>query len=60
MPSECTTLARVGASPACAPLPSVRASLEEAGADVTYREIENLSHTYPREVNGEIADWLMR
>ncbi|MGX1197795.1 phospholipase/carboxylesterase [Parvibaculum sp. MBR-TMA-1.3b-4.2] len=35
-------------------------TLEEAGADVTYREIENLSHTYPREVNGEIVDWLMR
>ena len=34
------------------------AALTAAGARVTYREIEDLSHTYPREVNGPILDWL--
>ena len=29
-----------------------------AGADVTYREIDDLSHTYPREINVEILRWL--
>lgn len=32
--------------------------LANAGANVTYREIEDLSHTYPREINAEILDWL--
>src|SRR5579863_1037728 len=32
--------------------------LTAAGADVTYREIDNLSHTYPREMNAEILKWL--
>jgi phospholipase/carboxylesterase len=32
--------------------------LTAAGADVTYREIDNLSHCYPREVNAEILQWL--
>jgi phospholipase/carboxylesterase len=32
--------------------------LSSAGADVTYREIEDLSHTYPREINAEILKWL--
>jgi len=32
--------------------------LTAAGADVTYREIDNLSHTYPREMNAEILHWL--
>ena len=32
--------------------------LTAAGADVTYREIDNLSHCYPREVNVEILRWL--
>jgi phospholipase/carboxylesterase len=32
--------------------------LSTAGADVTYREIEDLSHTYPREINAEILKWL--
>ena len=31
----------------------------DAGAAVTYREIEDLSHTYPREENARILDWLM-
>jgi phospholipase/carboxylesterase len=30
----------------------------KAGAKVTYREIDNLSHTYPREENAAILDWL--
>jgi phospholipase/carboxylesterase len=32
--------------------------LSGAGADVTYREIEDLSHTYPREINAEVLKWL--
>ncbi len=31
--------------------------LEKAGADVTFRELEDLSHTYPREENTKILDW---
>ena len=31
--------------------------LSAAGASVTYREIDDLSHTYPREINAEIR-WL--
>jgi phospholipase/carboxylesterase len=37
-----------------------RMVLTAAGADVTYREIADLSHTYPRELNGEILDWMDR
>ena len=33
-------------------------SLKAVGADVTYREISDLSHTYPREVNWPILEWL--
>jgi phospholipase/carboxylesterase len=33
-------------------------ALSAAGADVTYREIEDLSHCYPREMNAEILKWL--
>jgi phospholipase/carboxylesterase len=32
--------------------------LTAAGADVTYREIDNLSHCYPREMNAPILNWL--
>jgi len=32
--------------------------LTAAGANVTYREIENLSHCYPREMNAPILKWL--
>jgi len=32
--------------------------LTAAGADVTYRELEDLSHCYPREMNKEILRWL--
>lgn len=33
-------------------------SLSAAGAVVTYRELEDLSHTYPREMNAELLNWL--
>jgi len=33
-------------------------ALSGAGANVTYREIGDLSHTYPREINAPILDWL--
>ena len=32
--------------------------LSAAGAAVTYRELDDLSHTYPREINAEILPWL--
>ena len=35
-----------------------REALTAAGADVTYRELDDLSHTYPREINAEILRWL--
>jgi phospholipase/carboxylesterase len=35
-------------------------ALTIAGADVTYREIDDLSHCYPREMNTDILDWLRR
>jgi len=35
-----------------------QAALEAAGAAVTYREIPDLSHTYPREINAELLDWM--
>ena len=37
-----------------------REALEAAGARVVYREIEDLSHTYPRDENPRILDWLER
>ena len=33
-------------------------ALAAAGANVTYREIDDLSHTYPREMNSAILAWL--
>jgi phospholipase/carboxylesterase len=33
-------------------------ALTAAGAEVTYREIEDLAHAYPREENPAILDWL--
>ena len=36
-----------------------RQALEAAGAALVYREIEDLSHTYPREENPRILDWRM-
>jgi phospholipase/carboxylesterase len=35
-----------------------RDALSAAGADVTYRELDDLSHCYPREMNKAILDWL--
>jgi phospholipase/carboxylesterase len=35
-----------------------RQALSAAGADVTYREIDDLSHTYPREINADMLRWL--
>jgi phospholipase/carboxylesterase len=35
-----------------------RAALSAAGADVTYRELDDLSHSYPREINPAILHWL--
>ena len=34
-------------------------ALRAAGAKVTYREIDDLSHTYPREINRPILQWLI-
>ncbi len=34
-----------------------RDELVRAGADLTYREIADLSHTYPRDENAKILDW---
>ena len=34
-------------------------TLGAAGAKVTYREIADLSHTYPRDENGAMLDWFM-
>jgi phospholipase/carboxylesterase len=42
------------------PVPMARMArneLQAAGADVTYREIADLSHTYPREENDGILRW---
>lgn len=36
-----------------------RDALETAGARVVYREIGDLSHTYPRDENPRILDWLL-
>ena len=36
-----------------------RDALVAAGARVVYREIDDLSHTYPRDENPRILDWLM-
>ena len=34
-------------------------ALQQAGADVIYREIADLSHTYPRDENARILDWFL-
>lgn len=34
------------------------ADLGRAGAEVSYTEIDDLSHTYPREANDEILTWM--
>jgi phospholipase/carboxylesterase len=35
-------------------------TLSMAGANVVFREIADLSHTFPRDENGGILDWLSR
>ncbi len=35
-----------------------QAALSAAGAEIVYREIDDLSHTYPREINAELVAWL--
>jgi phospholipase/carboxylesterase len=35
-----------------------RQALTGAGARVTYREIDDLSHCYPREINADLLRWL--
>ena len=35
-----------------------RDQLLEAGADLTFRAIEDLPHTYPRDENPKILEWL--
>lgn len=35
-----------------------QAALSAAGARVTYREIDDLSHCYPAEINSEILRWM--
>jgi phospholipase/carboxylesterase len=35
-----------------------RDALAAAGAELTYRELDDLSHTYPREINAPILNWL--
>jgi phospholipase/carboxylesterase len=36
-----------------------RQALEAAGARLVYREVDDLSHTYPRDENARILDWLV-
>jgi phospholipase/carboxylesterase len=36
-----------------------RETLLAAGARLVYREVEDLSHAYPRDENAKILDWLM-
>ena len=43
------------------PVPTARTArqaLEAAGARLVYREVEDLSHTYPRDENPRVLDWL--
>jgi len=37
---------------------AARDALQEAGAALVWREIEDLSHTYPREENARILEWM--
>ncbi len=38
---------------------TANAALTEAGADVVYRELDDLSHTWPRDENPKIMDWFL-
>jgi phospholipase/carboxylesterase len=35
-----------------------RQLLSAAGAEIAYREIDDLSHCYPREINPAVLNWL--
>ena len=37
---------------------AIARALSAAGARVTYSEIDDLSHTYPREINATLLRWL--
>jgi len=39
---------------------SAERTLNKAGANVVYREIADLSHTYPRDENARILDWFLK
>ncbi|MDP6872894.1 MAG: dienelactone hydrolase family protein [Alphaproteobacteria bacterium] len=39
---------------------TAKQALTAAGADLQYREIADLSHTYPSDENQHIMDWLLR
>ena len=39
---------------------SAERTLSQAGVDVVYREIADLSHTYPRDENARILDWFLK
>ncbi|HTE38234.1 MAG TPA: phospholipase [Reyranella sp.] len=39
---------------------NAKRALQQAGAAVVYREIADLSHTYPRDENAVILDWFLR
>jgi len=32
-------------------------ALEQAGADIRFRMVDDLAHAYPRELNGSIIEW---
>jgi phospholipase/carboxylesterase len=38
---------------------TARDALAAAGAKVVYREIADLSHTYPRDENSGMLDWFL-
>ena len=45
------------------PVELARAASEElrkAGADLVFREIADLSHTYARDENAKILDWFLQ
>jgi len=33
--------------------------LSHIGARVTYREVDDLAHVYPRDENAALVDWLL-
>ena len=39
---------------------NAESALRKAGANVTYREVADLSHTYPRDENGGMLDWFLK